>query len=388
MNLNNIYTKILYLSYFFFSWCIGFTVYSNSKVIEVINGQESIGIVYGISAALSLVLSTWVTPHLIKFLGNRKTVGLSILLALVSLLGISFANNSIVVALSFILFFASQILISFGFDVFFEHNTLKDNAIRARGMVVSLQHIGRMLGPMLAAIITYNLGLRAPYQVSFLLLVISGLTLYFATTKFKDKEYPVASFLSSIKKIIKRPDLKKPLSSVLLLHIFYALMVAFVPIYLSDIIGIDAKSLGIMFTIMLIPFVVLGYPVGKILDTGISGRRVAQIGLVLMTLATLSFPFVKTQSVLIWVIILLISRIGAVVLETAGEGIFFRNIEEQDTELLGIMRDMQPVGYFIASLVGVIVLSIGTITHIFYVIGAILIVGIIITSKKRIYENK
>lgn len=388
MNFTNIYTKILYISYFFFSWGIGFTVYSNSKVIEIINGRENIGIIYGASAALSLILSTWVTPHLIKFLGNRRTMGLSILLSLVSLIGIGFAFDPLLSGISFILFFASQILISFGFDVFFEHNTIKGSAVRVRGTIVALQHIGRMLGPMIAAIVTYNLGLRAPYKISFILLVITGITLYFATIKFKDKNYPIANFFSSMKKILKRPDLRKPLTSVLLLQIFYALMVAYVPIYLGDVLGIDAKSLGIMFTIMLIPFVVLGYPVGRILDTGISGRRVAQFGLILMTIATLSFPFIKTQSVLIWIIILLISRIGAVILETAGEGIFFRSIKEEETELLGIMRDMQPLGYFIASLVGIIVLSIGTITDIFYVIGIILIIGIIITSKNKTYAHK
>ena len=107
-----------------------------------------------------------------------------------------------------------------------------------------------------------------------------------------------------------------------------------------------------------------------------------------MIATTLAFPFIQTKSVIIWGLVLLISRIGAVILETAGDGIFFRSIKEEETELLGIMRDMQPMGYFIASLVGVIVLSIGTINDIFYAIGAILILGIITTYKKKTYANK
>jgi predicted MFS family arabinose efflux permease len=188
--------------------------------------------------------------------------------------------------------------------------------------------------------------------------------------------------------IWNRADIRKPLTSILLLQIFYALMVTFVPIYLADIIGIEPKSLGIMFTVMLLPFVLLGYPIGKSLDKGTSGRRAAQYGLIIMIITTLAFPFIQTKSIIIWGLVLLISRIGAVILETAGDGIFFRSIKEEETELLGIMRDMQPMGYFIASLVGVIVLSIGTINDIFYAIGAILILGIITTYKKKTYANQ
>ncbi len=388
MNFKSIYTRILYLSYFFFSWGIGFTVYSNSKVIEIINGRDYIGIVYGLSAALSLILSTWVTPHLIKFLGNRKTVSLAIILSLISLIGIMHSYDKLLTAISFILFFASQILISFSFDVFFEHNTLKGNSAQARGLLVSLQHIGRMLGPMIAAIMTYNSGLRAPYKISFLLLILTGILLFLGTKKFKDRSYSPRSLLSSIRMIWNRADIRKPLTSILLLQIFYALMVTFVPIYLADIIGIEPKSLGIMFTVMLLPFVLLGYPIGKSLDKGTSGRRAAQYGLIIMIITTLAFPFIQTKSIIIWGLVLLISRIGAVILETAGDGIFFRSIKEEETELLGIMRDMQPMGYFIASLVGVIVLSIGTINDIFYAIGAILILGIITTYKKKTYANQ
>ncbi len=388
MNLNSIYTKILYVAYFFFSWGIGFTVYSNSKVIEIVTGRESIGIVYGISAALSLVLSTWATPRIITLLGNRKSVGIAIILSLLSLAGISLLSNGFLVAVSFILFFASQILISFSFDVFFEHNTLKQSSAQARGIVVALQHIGRMLGPMLAAVITVRAGIQAPYKISFILLAVTGIFLYIATKTFKDKSYIPISLINSIKVIVKRPDILKPLTSILLLQIFYALMVAFVPIYLLDVQGIDSRSLGILFTIMLLPFVLLGYPIGKSLDKGSSGRRAARYGLIIMSITTFMFPLIHTKSLLVWGIILVISRIGAVILETAGEGIFFRSIREEETELLGIMRDMQPVGYFIASCIGIIVLLIGSLSAIFYVIGVILIIGIITTHKKKIYAHK
>ncbi len=102
-----------------------------------------------------------------------------------------------------------------------------------------------------------------------------------------------------------------------------------------------------------------------------------------MTIATFMFPIIHTKSLIIWGIILVVSRIGAVILETAGEGIFFRSINEEETELLGIMRDMQPVGYFIAALIGIIVLSVGNLSHIFYAIGVILTIGIITTYKKK-----
>ena len=267
---------------------------------------------------------------------------------------------------------------------------MHEDSAEERGLAISVQHIGRVLGPILAAIVALKFGIQAPYKVTFLLLIIMSILLYIATKDFKDKEYKHSSFIISIKNIITRPDLLKPLTSILLVNIFYALMVAFVPIYLANDIGLGEESLGIIFTIMLTPFIILGFPIGKSIDNGSSGRRTARFGLIIMTIATLAFPFIHTKSLIIWIIVLFVSRVGSVMLEVAGQGIFFKNINEEETELLGIMRDMQPVGYFIASLIAVITLYFGSLVHIFYVIGTILLIGIITTHKKQKYnhENK
>jgi MFS family permease len=388
MNLKDTYTKILYAAYFFFSWAIGFTAYSNSKVIESINGRESIGVIYGLAAAITLILSTWVIPNIIKLLGNRRTIGLAIILEILSILGISYIDTPWLFGFSFILFLSTQVLISFNFDIFFEHNTKRENSAEARGLVVALQHVGRMLGPIMAAFLTVQIGLKAPYSVSLILMTSCGILLYFATLNFKDKAYVPVSVFKSIKTIKERPAVRKSLLSILLLHIFYALMVTFVPIYLGDVKGLNPESLGLLFTIMLTPFVVLGYPIGKHIDSGASGRIMARYGLFILAITTFIFPFIETSSLIIWGSILLLSRVGAVILETAGEGIFFKAIKEEESELLGVMRDMQPIGYFIASLVSVITLMFGSVKDIFYIVGIILVLGIISTNKKKVYANK
>lgn len=383
MNLSSLSTKLLYTAYFFFSWAIGFTAYSNSTVIESINGRSGVGFIYGISSALALLLATWVIPQIISRIGNRKTAGLAIILKILAAVGIKFFANPVLFGICFIVFLAAQILISFSFDIFFEHSSSKDSSAKTRGSMVALQHVGRMLGPIIAAVITVNMGIKAPYFVLMVLMVISGILLYFATSKFKDKHYVPGSIINSFDTIKSRPAVRKSLMSLLMLHIFYALMVTFTPIYLADVKGIDPESLGIIFTIMLTPFVLLGYPIGKQLDSGASGRTMARNALIIMSIATFVFPFIESSSIVVWGAILLISRVGAVMLETAGDGIFFKNINEEETELLGIMRDMQPLGYFIASFISVIVLSIGTINHIFYVVGLILVLGIISTKKHK-----
>ena len=388
MSIKSISTKILYAAYFFFSWAIGFTAYSNSTVVEIINGRESVGVIYGISAAFSLVLSTWLVPKLLKNLGNRKTIGLAIILKIIAILGIKFLVSPILFGASFILFLASQVLIAFGFDIFFEHNTKKEKAVETRGIMVALQHVGRMMGPILAAFLTVSYGIRAPYDISLILIAIAGVLVYISTKDFIDKPHVSSSFINSIRTVFKRPALRKSLSSILLLQIFYALMVTFTPIYLADVVGLDPKNMGLIFTVMLTPFVILGYPIGKKIDNGASGRVMARYGLFIMAVTTLLIPFVETKSIIIWIAILLLSRVGAVILETAGDGIFFRTINEEETELLGIMRDMQPVGYFIASLIAVIVLLFGNITHIFYAVGIVLVLGIITTRKNKHYANQ
>ena len=49
-------------------------------------------------------------PHLIKFLGNRRTVGLAIVLSLISLIGIMHSYDKLITAISFILFLLHKFL--------------------------------------------------------------------------------------------------------------------------------------------------------------------------------------------------------------------------------------------------------------------------------------
>lgn len=165
-------------------------------------------------------------------------------------------------------------------------------------------------------------------------------------------------------------------------------MVTYTPIFLLETLRVQEDSLGLLFTIMLLPFVIFGYPIGKKLDSGISARRTARLGLILMALTTIVLGNIQSAEILVIGTLLLISRVGAVLLETAADTLFFKSIEEEESDLMGIMRDMQPIAYFVGGILGTGILLFGDIRYIFYTIGVILSIGYIITYKRKQHATK
>jgi MFS family permease len=379
---------LLNVAYFVFSWVMGFTAYSNSIFIETNISQKSVGIIYAISAIGTLLISTFVISPLLQKVGNVRLAQYSTFAMLLSLIGIIASSNVYLLAISFILFFTTQVLLALSIDIFYKHITTTGHNGESRGKMVSLQHLGRIMGPMLAAYTTIHFGMRMPYIVSIIGIFIMTVTLIYATNNFKDADYKHTKLTDIITRIKNQRKTKMALFFAFLLYLFYALMVTYTPIFLLETLQVKEDSLGLLFTIMLLPFVIFGYPIGKKLDSGISARRTARLGLILMTLTTIVLGNIQSGEILIIGTILLISRVGAVLLETAADTLFFKSIQEEDSDLMGIMRDMQPIAYFVGGILGTSILILGEIRYIFYAIGFILSIGYIITYKKKQHATK
>ena len=83
---------------------------------------------------------------------------------------------------------------------------------------------------------------------------------------FKDPKYVKMSMFKTLKTFLKNKGLKKVYLINLILKFFYAWMIIYTPIYLHEYMNLGWDKIGIVFTIMLIPFVILQYPMGKISD--------------------------------------------------------------------------------------------------------------------------
>jgi MFS family permease len=174
---------------------------------------------------------------------------------------------------------------------------------------------------------------------------------------------------------MKNKDLLNVFNAHFLLQIFYAYMVVYMPIYLSKYIGFDWTQIGLMFTIMLLPFIFVEMPVGWLADKLWGEKEMMTAGLVLMGIFTLAVAFITTKNFWLWTSILFMTRIGAALLEATTDSYFFKKVDKNDTDTIGFYRISGPASYIVAPILATLSLSFLLYGHIFIVLGILMIFG-------------
>jgi MFS family permease len=157
-------------------------------------------------------------------------------------------------------------------------------------------------------------------------------------------------------------------------------MVIYTPIYLYAHLGFNWKEIATIFTIMLLPFVLIQFPLGKYSDK-IGEKKMLILGFLVASIATLSLFFIKKSEVWIWAVALFTTRIGAAIIEIMSDVYFFKHITKENDEFIAIYRNTAPVSYVLAPFVAFIVFSfIPLFNFIFIILGTLMLYGVYLSS--------
>lgn len=170
-----------------------------------------------------------------------------------------------------------------------------------------------------------------------------------------------------------------------ILSFFFALMVIYTPIYLREL-GMTWADIGIIFTIMLLPFVLLQYPIGMLADKKLGEKELIITALCLMAPSVLIIYFLSTTDVLIWGLVLFMTRIGAAMMEVLTDSYFYKRIDAEDVAIIDFYRTSQPLGYIIASIISTPMLIFFPLKSIFILLAIAIIICLYPAS--RLVDNK
>src|SRR5207249_2591358 len=151
--------------------------------------------------------------------------------------------------------------------------------------------------------------------------------------KFKDTQYtdlPVLKLFATARKHKKVIDIYLV---NFLLQFFFSWMIIYTPIYLHEYVGFTWSQIAIIFSIMLLPFVILELPLGKIADRVLGEKELLVTGFSIMALTTAAMTFLHSANMVIWIGLLFISRIGAATVEIMSETYFFKQVSDIDVSL-------------------------------------------------------
>ncbi|MEK7588504.1 MAG: MFS transporter [Patescibacteria group bacterium] len=372
--------NIIYGAGFLFSIALALTSYINSSFLKVFTSDYYIGIIYVIASLISILALVRI-PNILNKIGNRATAFVFSIICFTSFLILAFSQNAYLVIPAFILNFISINFVFSSLDIFMEDFSKSSSVGKFRGMYLMFTSLAWVISQSLSGSIIEKSSFTGIYLISSMFMMLTAFMFVFFLHDFKDPKYKKIPILKTMKFFIKNKNILKIYFINLLLKFFFVWMVIYTPIYLHENLGFGWNKIGLIFTIMLTPFVFLSYPLGKISDK-IGEKKLLILGFIISAFATSMIPLIKEPTFFIWALILFSTRVGAATIEVMSESYFFKSVNEENADEIAFFRNTVPVSYVIAPLLGSgVLLFIPSFEYIFYVLGAIMLIGVYLTLK-------
>ncbi len=372
---------LLYLIVFFFSLYIYILLYIQSSFISQYIAQEQIGTIYAAGACITALLFL-VFPKVLKQAKDSTVLKFLIVGTAVCTVVLAFSQTPHILISTFIL---QQILIPlvfFTLDILIENQSTNSQTGHIRGMALTSANVALVISPLAAGYIVQSLGLQSVYSIALLFFI--PLIFIFRRLNKVDIE-PTSlhtSFFVALRSIWanKQRPIRYIFMVGLVLNIFYTWMVIYSPLYLQQL-GFSWEQIGTMFSITLLPFLLLSFTLGTLADSRWGHKRTLIFGTLVMGCATLLFAYTHSTDVVTWTLILLLTRIGAVCIEVTSETYFFKHINPRDIYLLSLFRLNRPFSQILAPIFASLTLWYGGNTFSFFTLASIVLVSIVYSLK-------
>ncbi len=355
---------------FFLALHISIPAYFNSSFLSAITDDKTVSIVYLIISLTTIVGLLSMDSILHRF-GNLNTSIAFILIQIFVFYGLITSNSENTLLFLFIIASSMISLIGFTIDIFLQKSTDLGHTGGIRGMVMTATNSAWILGPLLGGMLVIGDNYRGIYMAGFALLFPLIYLIHKNFKDFRDSHYVQVSARQTFLKILRDKDISKIFIINIVLQTFYAWMVVYTPMYLHEYIKFDWSEISVIFTIMLIPFVLVQFPLGKLADKKWGEKELLAIGFTIIGITTASLVFFDTKNIMIWSIALFLTRIGAATAEIMIETYFFKKTDKRDPEVLSMFRITRPLSYFIAPIITTVGLSYTTQPYLFVILGII-----------------
>lgn len=365
-----IYVANLLLSFHYF-----LVIYVNSSYLETFFSKRGISFLF-IAGALLSILFFIEAPKILRRFGNWHFILAAIAIEFLAVLGMAFANDKFTVGWFFIIHQALVPMILFSLDVFLEEMTKDESHTgELRGVYLTLTSIALVISPIIVGFVLSGANFERIYILSALL-CLPLFAIAFKDLLIPDRKALHVNIRDTIEDVRKNKDVKNVTFSYLTLQIFYAWMIIYMPLYLINVIGFTWSELGLLFSIMLLPFVLFEIPVGWLADKLFGEKEFMITGLIIIALSMFIVPFITGKTFILWAIILFISRIGASFLEVTTESHFFKRVGAQSVNVISFFRTMRPLSFVLAPVIFTLALNVFDFRTSFFVLSAFVLLGI------------
>ncbi len=368
------FLNTIFLGNIFISLHYALIIYINSSFLSQFFSQTQVSSLYIIGSIANTLLLLNISKILQK-IGVYKFTIYSIGVEFLATFGMLISSKPFLIGMYFLIHLITISVLLFALDIFIEDFTKDDSQTGGiRAAYLTITNLVIMISPAIVAVLLIGNVYSYVYALSTLSLVPH----YFFIRKFKNIDIKPIKHIrmkDTLVEYAKDKDLSNIFTAQFLLQLFYAFMIVYMPIYLNKHIGFSLSEIGIIFTIMLIPFILFELPVGELEDDKYGEKEFLTIGFIIMGLSTLFISFITIKSFWMWATILFITRIGASIVEISVDTYFFKKVNDEKTDVISFFRITRPLSFIIAPLLATLILQFIPFQYVFIIIGSIMIVG-------------
>lgn len=383
LNKNHSRLTILYFLGLLLAVSSALPAYIQSNFLGQFVAVKTVGWFFIIANLLS-VFAILYFPGLIKKLSNYFLTKTVLILYMTSLLGLILSTNAISALLSITLLTISSNLIWINMDILVESFSTNALTGKIRTIYFTFINAGWILSPVFT---TYLIG-KGEYTLAFLIAAFLVIPFFFIFIsqgkKLKDRvKYSKEPLSLTLKKIWINKNLRGILFIAFLLQLFFSSAVIYIPLYLFRDLGMGWEILGPIFSIMLIPFILIEIPAGIIADKYLGEKELLFLGFSILTICLFLFYSIKTPTAGLWLAVLFASRVGAALIEAMKEAYFFKIIDVEAVGYINIFRATTPLAYVVGSGLAVVTLLYFPLNYLFLFVAIIMLTGFAFTASLK-----
>ncbi len=358
---------VLYLAGFILSISTNVTAYINSSFIEGFINLQYVGLFF-VAANLVTLFAMLYFPIIIKKYSNLIASKMVMLVNIIGASFLIFLDSPFWILPFFMAMWVSANLLWINMDMFVESFTSNHNTGRVRALFFTAMNFGWIVSPAIASSLIID---ESYYRLVYLASAIFLVVFYLIINRYKkilnreDIVYKKLKIVETIKEFWNNKNLRGIYISSFFLCLFFGIIVVYMPIYLHEYIGFNWSTIGVIFSVMLLPFVLVEIPAGYIADKYIGEVELLNTGFAILIISLLLFFFVSEANAVVWAAILFLSRVGAALIEAMRESHFFKIVDVEDVSHINFLRTSYPLGFITSSAAGVLILNYYSIEYVF-----------------------
>ena len=370
--------SLVYLLVFLLSIADAVVGYTQSSFLNQFFSLSNVGLVVGACSLMAIIVSAWLPKLISKNSAYKVGVGLTIINIICALV-LTFSRSPMLVFIFFLTRYLGFMFLLTVLDIFLEKISSDKTTGLVRSTYLTIINLAWLLSPWLMGRLVGDNNYGRIYLFGSLITSLLLIILILNRKKLKNvkPEATLKTFgaFTSLKQLFRSRDLLATFSAVMALNVFYAVAVLYVPIYLNQNLGFSWQTIGFIFTIMLLPFVLIQLPAGMVADKYWGEKEMMMAGNVIMAGCSAIIFLATSREVVFWAGLLFFSRVGAALAESMQEIYFYKKISIKNVGLISFFRQARSLGWLLGALLAFALLKFIDIKGLFLTVAIILIIN-------------